>query len=400
MERVFVVGMGMVSSIGMNLDDQLLSLRSGKSGIGPIQYLDSVHSNNFVAGEIPFSDQELKVQLGIDKEKIFNRASLFSILAAKEAMKNAKICDNETTKTVLISGNTLGGISITEQYFNEENKTGERIFSQHSSTGESTETVADFIGGIDFCTTINTACSSSSNAIMLGAQLIKAGRAERAFVGGCDSLAKFSLNGFNSLLLLDDEICKPFDQERKGLNLGEGAGYLVLESESEMKKRNHHAIAELVGYCNANDAYHSTASSPDGNGAVLTMKGAIESAGLLPSDISFVHAHGTSTENNDLTEGRALEKVFETVPKFMSSKSFVGHTLGAAGVINAIITLLSIKNQEVYPTINFTKSMPDLNIRPTSKWDNKVEINYALSNAFGFGGNNTSLVFSRINNIL
>lgn len=399
MERIFVVGMGVVSSIGMNIEENLFSLRNGKTGIAPIKYLESIHRSEFVVGEIPYSDEELRElinQLFSIPTKIYNRSTLISIIAIKEALKKAGIKDNSDVKTAFISGNTLGGISLTEKHYQNYLVVNPKIFTHLSASGESTETIAKNIGGIDFCTTINTACSSSSNAIIYGAQLIKTGRIKRAIVGGVDTLTKFSLNGFNSLLLLDNSLCKPFDKNRNGLNLGEGAGYLVLEPESEVKKRNHKPIAELVSYCNANDTYHQTASSPDGDGAVLTMNGALKNAGLSANEISFVHTHGTATENNDLSEGKALERVFENVPPFISTKSYIGHTLGGAGAINAIYTILGIVNKQIFPTINFKDPIPELKIKPVDSLINNYEINYAMSNAFGFGGNNASLIFSKI----
>jgi len=241
--------------------------------------------------------------------------------------------------------------------------------------------------------TINTACSSSANAIMYGARLIKSGRAKRAIVGGVDCLAKFTINGFNALHILSSEICTPFDEQRKGLNLGEGAAFLVLEKEEDAKDKNIYAV--VSGYCNSNDSFHPSSLSDEGDGPYLSMKGALESANLSASDISFINAHGTATENNDLVESKAMLRLFGTTPPFASTKSNTGHTLGAAGAIEAVYSILNLTHQEIYPGLNCKDPIAATGLQPVLSYQKK-SLQHIMSNSFGFGGNCTSLIFSTI----
>jgi len=223
-------------------------------------------------------------------------------------------------------------------------------------------------------------------------KLIRSGRAKRVLVGGSDSITKFSVDGFTSLLIYDENACKPFDKNRNGLNLGEAGAYLILESEDVLG--NKHSFGEIVAYANRNEAYHATASSPEGEGAYLTMKQAIEKANLSSEDISFVHAHGTATPTNDESELNALKRIFKhKIPAFASSKSYVGHTLGAAGALNAIYTLLAMQHSFLFENLNFDESIDGIN-EPIRKFTPNFPIQYAISNAFGFGGNNNSIVFA------
>jgi 3-oxoacyl-[acyl-carrier-protein] synthase-1 len=206
----------------------------------------------------------------------------------------------------------------------------------------------------------------------------------------------FTINGFNSLMILDKSGCKPFDEERNGLTLGEGAAYLVLESENIVKKSGRKVLGTLAGYGNACDAYHQTASSPDGEGAFISMKEAIMKAGITADSIDYINAHGTGTKNNDLSEGKALERLFAgSVPSISSTKSFTGHTLGAAGAIEAVFSIMAIENQCIWPNLDFTNKMNELGFMPVKELKRNVPVRNVLSNSFGFGGNNTSLIFSK-----
>lgn len=261
--------------------------------------------------------------------------------------------------------------------------------------GDSTERIANTLGITDFISTISTACSSSANSIMLGARLIKNGMLDAVVAGGTDALAMFTLNGFNTLKILDYEACKPFDAYRRGLNLGEGAGFLVLESEESISKENKPTLCELKGYANANDAFHETGSSPEGNGAFLAMTRALAVANLTSGEIDYINVHGTGTENNDLSEGRAMERLFESIPDFSSTKSFTGHTLGAAGGIEAVFSVLSILHGDVFPNLNFARQMDELNFKPVDQYKTGVSIRNVMTNSFGFGGNNSVLIFGK-----
>jgi 3-oxoacyl-[acyl-carrier-protein] synthase-1 len=197
-------------------------------------------------------------------------------------------------------------------------------------------------------------------------------------------------------MILDKNGCKPFDNERNGLTLGEGAGFLVLESESTVRKEGKTVLCEIKGFGNACDAFHQTASSPEGDGAFLSMQKAISKAGLKPEMIDYINAHGTGTKNNDLSEGKAIERLYQgAVPPLSSTKSYTGHTLGAAGAIEAIFCVLALKNQWIYPNLNFKQQMTELNFSPVTHFQENVAVQNVMSNSFGFGGNNTSLIFSR-----
>ncbi|MEP7238928.1 MAG: beta-ketoacyl-[acyl-carrier-protein] synthase family protein, partial [Ferruginibacter sp.] len=241
--------------------------------------------------------------------------------------------------------------------------------------------------------TINTACSSSANAIMYGAMLLQNGFAKRAIVGGTDSLAKFTINGFNALHILSPDNCTPFDEGRQGLNLGEGAAFLVLEREEDINGKN--VYAELTGYCNTNDAYHPSSLSDEGDGPFLSMQGALELANLSADKIDFINAHGTATENNDQVESKAMIRLFDKPPAFASTKGNIGHTLGAAGAIEAVYSILSLLHQEVYPSLHFKNSIASTGLMPVQAYK-KMPVNHVMSNSFGFGGNCSSLIFSKI----
>ena len=231
----------------------------------------------------------------------------------------------------------------------------------------------------------------------MAAKLIRMGCLDRAVVGGVDAMSNFTVNGFRSLMIYDKEFCKPFDKDRKGLNLGEGAGYIILENSKSLGLTKNTALAKLSGWYNASDAYHQTASSPTGEGAQLAMQGALNRAGLLPKDISYINAHGTGTPNNDLSESTAIKAVFGAdIPPFSSTKAYTGHTLAASGGIEAGFALMALKYNCLYPNLHFTNSIEETNLVPVIRFEFVKEMNHILSNAFGFGGNNTSLIFSKI----
>jgi 3-oxoacyl-[acyl-carrier-protein] synthase II len=285
----------------------------------------------------------------------------------------------------------------TEMYYRELFILPDHLYCLDShDCGDMTSRIANYIGIKHFSTTISTACSSAANAIMLGARLIRTGQLDRVVVGGADSLSRFTLNGFNTLMILDTEWCRPFSNDRKGLNLGEGAAYLVLESESEVQRTGKRVYGRLLGYGNANDAYHQTASSPDGYGAGLAMQKALNVAGLNSAEIDYVNVHGTGTPNNDLSEGHALIRVFgNQVPRFSSTKAFTGHTLAPAASIEAVISLLSLEHQMIFPNLNFSSEMIEFALNPVTCLLPNIPLTNVLSNSFGFGGNCSSLIFSK-----
>jgi len=297
----------------------------------------------------------------------------------------------------LISASSVGGMDMTERYYYEyfENPDVVKYIGAHDG-GDVAQKIAEELGLKGLVTTISTACSSAANSIMLGARLIQSGKLDRVIVGGTDALAKFTINGFKTLMILSDSYNTPFDNDRKGLNLGEAAAYLVLESDELVTKLNKKVLARVSGYGNANDAFHQTASSENGDGAFLAMEKAFQVSGLQPNQIDYINVHGTATPNNDLSEGRAIIRIYgeENVPDFSSTKPYTGHTLAAAAAIEAVYSVLAIQNNVVFPNLNFKTPMAEFNMIPQTSLKHKT-INHVLSNSFGFGGNCSTVLFSR-----
>ena len=403
-KRVYITGIGIVCAIGNDVPETLLSLLAARSGIGKITLFDTIHKDVLPLAEVKMSTSRLLQELEHTGAKYLTRTALLGMKAAGEAVRSAGFRKTDGYKTGLISATTVGGMDRSEDFYAGflENPAGGRMRDIiNHDCGDSTERIADFLGIKDFVTTISTACSSSVNAIMLGSNLIKTGQLDRVVVGGSDSVTKFTLNGFNTLMILDKTGCHPFDENRAGLTLGEGAAYLVLESEACVMAGHKKVLAEVSGYGNANDAFHQTASSPEGTGAFLAMSKALKMSGLDSEEIDYINVHGTGTQNNDLSEGIAMERLFgEHVPPFSSTKGFTGHTLGAAGAVEAVISILSIEHGVIFPNLNFTTPMKELRIRPVSALNHghvqiPHEIRHVLSNSFGFGGNNSSIIFSK-----
>lgn len=392
--KVVVTGLGIVSALGVGVEKNICALREGQSGINSIKHLKTRLRDEFVLGEVKYSNKELKAQLGIEQNELVSRTSLLAFLAGREALEMASLNKDEIKSCALISGTTVGGMDLTEEISDFYSEADLQKTLSHHPCGDTTEKMASFLGVEGFISTYSTACSSAANAIMLGARMIKSGQVDRVIAGGTDALSCFTLNGFNSLMILDREHCRPFDQSRAGLNLGEGAGFIVLEAEDIAKPNK--ALAVLSGYANANDAHHQTASSPEGIGANLSMQKALNVAGISSNNIGYINAHGTGTPNNDSSEAKAIINLFGTnVPPFCSTKSFTGHTLGACGGIEAVFSVQALVNQELYPGLNFTLPDEDIEICPLSE-NRKAEVNHVLSNSFGFGGNNSTLIFSKI----
>lgn len=393
MTRVFVTGMGIISPIGDNVADNRRALIAGQQGISILSQFPSRFAGQLHCGEIKTSTESLRQKLGVTQPGI-TRTSLLALHAFKESIRDAQLSEDELTSpgTALIGASTVGGMCLTDELYrdanNHDNKGSEYIASYDNSSVTLFLQKQYDTGGIT--NTINTACSSSANAIMYGARLIQEGFADRAIVGGADSLAKFTINGFNSLFILSSDPCTPFDKNRKGLNLGEGAAFIVLEKDIKNKK----VYAELTGFGNSNDSFHASSISDEGEGPYLCMQRALQIAGLKPEDISLINAHGTATENNDETESRAMIRLFDQPPPFLSTKSYTGHTLGAAGAIEAIYSILKLHHQEMYPSVRFKEAIPSTGLIPSLEYK-QLAVQHVMSNSFGFGGNCTSLIFSK-----
>ncbi|MBU8893178.1 MAG: beta-ketoacyl-[acyl-carrier-protein] synthase family protein [Bacteroidales bacterium] len=396
-QRIFITGIGIISGIGNNVDETLQSIKLKKSGVTDIKYLETIHKGTIPVSEVKLSEDELIELAGLDKNEPFTRSTLIGIIAADEAVKSAKIDDMKEYKTGLISGTTVGGMDKSELFYRDLLETNNHIeYIETHDCGDSTERIADYIGVKDFVSTTSTACSSAANSMILGARMIKNGLLDRVVAGGIESLTKYHMNGFNTLMILDKEPCKPFDENRQGLNLGEGAAFLVLESEELVKKTGKKVLAELKGYGNSCEAFHQTASTPEGKGAYMAMKEALERSGLKPEQIDYVNAHGTGTDNNDLSEGRAIDKLFDNnPPKVSSTKAYTGHTTSAAGGVEAVLSVLAIQHNMIFPNLNFKDQMKELSFKPVTELLKNVKVDHVLSNSFGFGGNNSALIFSR-----
>ncbi|MBK5192972.1 MAG: beta-ketoacyl-[acyl-carrier-protein] synthase family protein [Flavobacteriaceae bacterium] len=390
---IAVTGMGIISALGTSAGENYSALIAGKTGLSYPEILKTIHSN-LPVGEVKFSNLELAGKLNLPVAHTFTRATLFGAIAAKEAISQALLTKDDLKDTGFISGTSVGGMDGTEKYYLEyAEKNDHRRFIQAQHPGFTTSQIASHLNLEAYVTTISTACSSSANAIMLGARMIKAGKLKRVVVGGTDCLSKFTLNGFNSLMILSEGFCKAFDDSRNGLNLGEGAAYLVLEADDVLNGKP--VLGRISGYGNANDAFHQTASSETGQGAFLAIKKALEIAGLSSKNIDYINAHGTATKNNDLSESTAILRIFgEKVPDFSSTKAFTGHTLAASGGLEAVFSLLALQNDQIFPNLNFEIPMKETRLKPVSVLKKK-KLQHILSNSFGFGGNCTSLIFSK-----
>lgn len=393
--NIVITAEGILSAIGNGVGETLEALREGRSGIGRMAYLRSSHVE-LPVGEVKLSNEDMKRSLGIPTSEEVSRTSLMGMMAIRQfadTLPKAAAGDEAAERVVLVSGTTVGTMDITENHYADFLSEENLSFFKCHGCGGSTQRIADYFGVFSDLTTVSTACSSAANAIVLGANLIKAGKADVVVAGGSEALSRFHLNGFNSLMILDKERCRPFDATRAGLNLGEGAAYVVLESEEHARKRGAEIHAWLAGYGNACDAFHQTASSDNGEGAYRAMKEALAMAHLAPEDIQYVNAHGTGTSNNDLSEGVALKRVFgEKIPLVSSTKSFTGHTTSASGGIEAVVCLLAMRHSFVPANIGWKNVMPD-GIVPTLGKEG-IRLTNVVNNSFGFGGNDTSLVFS------
>lgn len=393
---VYVVNTGVISAIGNNTEQNLQQLTAGKTGIDKAEFLRTSWKEELPVAEVKASNEALAARTGIYEG--LPRTALLSAIAVAEVLAPFKNL-TEVYPVGFFSANTVGGMDLTESFYEEyaqDKQAGDITSFVHHECGAVTNLVARHFSLTGFTTTISTACSSSANSIMMAAQMIRSGMLDVAIAGGADALCRFTLNGFNTLMILDRQPCQPFDQNRRGLNLGEGAGYLLLMSEKALKATGASAICTVSGYANANDAYHQTASSPDGTGNKLAMEGALKVAGLQPAAISYINLHGTGTANNDSSEGKAIESIFgANVPKVSSTKAFTGHTLGAAAGIEAVFSSLAIREGIIFPNLRWATQMEDVSFSPVTTLQQQQSVQHVMSNSFGFGGNCSSLIFSK-----
>ena len=399
--NIQVAGYGIICAIGNDASAVLESLKAGRTGIGPMHYLQSVHKE-LPVGEVKLSNADMLRMLGQDETTIISRTVLMGAIAIRQALEQAGIA-TEGKRVVVINGTTVGGMDVTEHFFRQISEEDDLLpLLKKHDCGSSTRQMADLAGLADaeVCT-VSTACSSAVNAIILGSEMLKAGEADIVIAGGTEALSLFHLNGFNSLMILDKEQCRPFDKSRAGLNLGEGAAFVVL-TRSLVKSEELRVKAYIRGYGNRCDAFHQTASSEDGEGAYLAMCDALQMAGLKPEDIHYINAHGTGTPNNDASESAAIRRVFgEEIPPVSSTKGFTGHTTSASGAIETVICILALRHQFLPANLGW-KEQDEACIKPygNSKLINsKLKTGICTSvlcNSFGFGGNDSALVISSV----
>ena len=375
---IAITGSGIICAIGNNKQQVQEALQSGTTGIGKMRYLPSCHKE-LPVGEVKMSDAELRQTLGVSSTEVFSRTALLGAYALSQTMDDARLNPDSLRgkRVTLISGTTVGGTEASEQY----------------SCGNNTKAIARLVGIDCQLSTISTACSSALNAIILGARMLLNDETDIVLAGGTEALSVFHLNGFNSLMILDHEVCRPFDATRQGLNLGEGSAYVVLERTNEAHLRKCNIEAYITGWGNRCDAYHQTASSENGEGAFLAMTDALQMANLSPKDIDYINAHGTGTPNNDKSESTALKRVFgENMPPISSTKSFTGHTTSASGSIETVICLIAMNKHFVPGNYGWENITQDCII--PAKYTAGKELHHILCNSFGFGGNDSSLIIT------
>lgn len=375
---IAITGSGIICAIGNNKEQVQESLRNGKTGIGELRYLPSCHKE-LPVGEVKMSDAELKQSLGVGPTEVYSRTALMGAYALRQALDDAQLTPDQLKgkRIALISGTTVGGTEECEEY----------------SCGNNTQAISQLVGLECQMTTISTACSSALNAIILGARMLLREETDLVLAGGTEALSVFHLNGFNSLMILDHEVCRPFDATRQGLNLGEGAAYLVLERTKDAQQKDSTIQAYIAGWGNRCDAYHQTATSPEGEGAFLAMTDALQMASMKPEDIDYINAHGTGTPDNDRSESTALRRIFESsLPPVSSTKSLTGHTTSASGSIEAVICLMAMQEGFIPGNSGWKNSTPEC-ITPSAFTAN-ASLHHVLCNSFGFGGNDSSLIIS------
>jgi 3-oxoacyl-[acyl-carrier-protein] synthase II len=394
--RVVVSGLGVVSPYGAGVKSLWTGLSAGACAIRPVTAIETEGLRSRVAAEVP---AEVLVGLGTSRRR--SRADRLALAAAAEAMADAGLEGPDRRQAACLVGAVGGGMHEAEAWYWDEMRSGQ----PGSGRGRALRSVlprahADAVAfrfGLEGPReTLVMACASGAASIALGADLIRDGVVDVALVGGVDALTRICFMGFNALKLLAPEPCRPFDRDRRGMSIGEAAAFLVLEEAGRCRARGGRAHAELAGAAMTTDAHHVTAPHPEGEGMIRAMSLALASAAMASSEIGYVNAHGTGTPQNDRIEALALARVFgEGGVLVSSSKSLVGHTMAAAGSVEAIATILALEHGLVPPTANLTEIDPAVPFDCVPAAARPADLGAALSNSFGFGGQNVSLIFSR-----
>jgi 3-oxoacyl-[acyl-carrier-protein] synthase II len=401
--RVVVTGMGAVTAVGNDVPTFWQSLRQGYCGIRPITIFNTSAYRSHTGGEV--SNVSPERHFSLQDLRRLSRCDQFGIIAAREAM-NASMLDQaerDREKFGIILGADSGGIFSVEKYFRaiytHASKRPSPSLLLSFSLATATDHIAQEFDLRGPRTTTATVCSSSAAAIAFAYEAIAFGEAELMISGGSDSLCEVTYAGFNSLRAIDPQGCRPFDKNRQGLSLGEGAGILILEELAHAQARGARIWGEVMGYGICAEAHHLTAPEPSGTGIARSIRLALADAGIAPEEVDYITAHGTATPLNDVVETRGIKMVFGEkayeIP-ISSIKAMIGHCLGSAGAIEAVATLLSLHEGVIPPTINYTTPDPECDLDYTPNESREKEIGIAISNSFAFGGNNVSLVFSRV----
>ncbi len=408
--RVVVTGLGIVSPLGTGLKKNWEAVCAGHSGIRKITRFDASLFTSQIAGEVP----DFKSEDWLDKQQArrFDIFIHYALAAARMAIEDSalKIDETNAQKVGCITGTGLGGLAMLEEYHQILVEKGPKRISPFFIPGIIANMVPGLIaieyGARGPNQSIETACTSSCHAIGEAFRYIREGRVDAMITGGTEAvITPLALGGFCAMRALSnrndqpEKASRPFDKDRDGFVIGEGAGILILEEMEQAKARGAKIYAELVGYGLSADAYHITAPDPEGKGAIACMKMAIADAGLKPQDIDYINAHGTSTDLNDASETKGIKAVFgEHAYKLAvsSTKSMTGHLLGGAGGIEAIFSVMAIKNSLIPPTINYETPDPACDLDYVPNKARAVKVRIALSNSFGFGGTNGSLLFKAV----
>jgi len=408
-KRVVVTGIGAVTPIGLNINEFWKNLIEGKSGAAYITRFDASNFDTKFACEVKnFDPLKYFDKKSVQRMDLFTQ---FALVSTEEAIQNSqlKLDQIDKNRVGVVYGSGIGGMWTWEGIFNTINNGGYQRISPFFVPMMISDIAAGQIAikygfkGLNYATT--SACATSAHAIGVAAMHIERGDADIVIAGGSEaSISPIGIGGFNAMKALStrndapEKASRPFDKNRDGFVMGEGAAILVLEDYEHAIKRGAPILAELVGFGFTADAYHLTAPAPGGEGAVRSMKLCIEDAKIKPEEVDYINAHGTSTYYNDKSETQAIKTLFgDHAYKLIvsSTKSMTGHLLGAAGAIEAVVTVLTLMNDIIPPTINLEEPDPecDLNYAPNKAVERKV--NYAISNAFGFGGHNVSLLFKK-----
>lgn len=402
-KRVAVTGLGIITSIGESIPSFREALFNGKCGIGPLSLFDTDGFPARSAAQV--KKENLKADFEPGEVKRISRCDLLGLIAAREAISDCRIdIEKYNSKNMgVVLGAGAGGMLSWEKYrralWSKITKASPSALL-FSSSCALTDLIASRYRLTGTRATISTACSSSANAIGYGFDLVSSGIHDVVITGGSESISEVTFAGFNSLRLVDPLYCRPFDKNRNGLTLGEGAAILMLEEYEHAEKRGATIHAEILGYATNSDAFHMTSPDPDAKGMTRVMEKALEASTINPDQVDYINAHGTGTRINDKTETLAIKKVFgEAGAKKLAvsaTKSMVGHCLGAGGAIEAVATVLALNAQIIPPTIHLENADPDCDLDYVQKVSRPGKINIALSNSFAFGGNNTALVFQRV----